>query len=349
MTAATVPVLAGIWQQVQAQGAALDAGSAIVERFRVAHVDCTLAIHGAALAEAVLPPISGLPAPAGGPAVEMQLWDHHATGTGEPHDVQVLRHPTVIPRYVDARRTLRVEPTATTITQVPGTPGALFTCDDATELPHYVRAAPLPHAFAALLAPHGLHLMHAACVGLPGLGGVLLAGRGGSGKSTTALICLRDGWQYVGDDYVVVDPAAATAHRLYATGKIDPTHLATRPQFLPAGAAVVADPTATDKSIAVLLPALAGLLVHDLPIRAIVRCTVAHRPETTWRRIPAGEALLALAPSTLLQLPTGGTPPLPAMAGLVRALPTCELAVGTELDEIAPTIKAMLIALQDSR
>ena len=346
MTQRSAPSLTEVWQQLLTMSAGLDPAAATVVRVGVGHVTCSITVHGAALADAILPAISGLPAPSGGTTVELRLWDHTATGTTEPLDVQRLRDPSLIPRFLDDRHTLRVERTSTTITRVPDDPGALFTCDDARDLPHYVRAAPLPHAVAPLLAPHGLHLMHAACVGLPGLGGVLLTGRGGSGKSTTALTCLRDGWQYVGDDYVVVDPAAATAHRLYATGKVDPAHLAQRPQFLPAAATVAPDPSGNDKSIAMLLPGLDALLVHTLPVRAVVRCRVAHQPATTWRRIPAGEALLALAPSTLLQLPTGRANPLAAMAGLVRDVPTCELSVGTELDGISPAIEAMLTSLR---
>ena len=54
------------------------------------------------------------------------------------------------------------------------------------------RAAPLRTALHFALAAPGRQLVHAACVGVDGRG-VLLAGPGGSGKSTTTLACLRAG------------------------------------------------------------------------------------------------------------------------------------------------------------
>ena len=58
-------------------------------------------------------------------------------------------------------------------------------------------------------------------------GGVLLAGKGGSGKSTTALTCLNSELQYVSDDYcVVVAQPSPFAYNLYCTAKVraDNTH-----------------------------------------------------------------------------------------------------------------------------
>lgn len=346
MTVAAAPSLAEVWDRLLAQSEGLT-DEPMHLRFRVGEVGCHLTIHGRGLADAVLPALAGLPAVtnANAAAVDLRLWDHAATGTTLPDTVAAHRDDTLMPRFVDATSALRIDPTSTTITRANAAPTGLFTCDDAATLPHFVRAAPLPQAFAAGLAGHGLHLMHAACVGLPGLGAVLLTGRGGSGKSSTALRLLRDGWQYVGDDYVVVDPAARVAHRLYATAKVDPANLQARPDLLPTGAVVAPDPAGLDKSIAWLLPALADRVVASLPLRAVLRCTLAHRPESSWRAIPAGEALLALAPSTMLQLPTSTARPLAPMADLVRALPTFELAVGSDLTTIAPSAQALLEAV----
>ncbi len=47
-------------------------------------------------------------------------------------------------------------------------------------------------------------LVHAACVGIENEG-VLICGRGGRGKSTLAVSCLADGFQYISDDYLILN------------------------------------------------------------------------------------------------------------------------------------------------
>ena len=66
----------------------------------------------------------------------------------------------------------------------------------------------------------GRQLVHAAAVGTDE-GALLITGRGGVGKSTTALACLEAGMQFLGDDYVVVglDPEPQV-YRLYGSAKL---------------------------------------------------------------------------------------------------------------------------------
>ena len=77
--------------------------------------------------------------------------------------------------------------------------GLYWTLDSDT-LPTYEWAAPLRTQLHWLGSHHGLQLTHAAAVGLNGRG-LLLAGKGGAGKSTTSLACWNAGWQFVSDDY----------------------------------------------------------------------------------------------------------------------------------------------------
>ncbi len=69
-----------------------------------------------------------------------------------------------------------------------------------------------------------LQPMHAGAVGRDD-GGVLIAGRGGAGKSTTSLACLDGGLLYAGDDYVLVDVDQPTVYSLYNTAKLRPENL----------------------------------------------------------------------------------------------------------------------------
>jgi hypothetical protein len=102
----------------------------------------------------------------------------------------------------------------------------LYRVPSAKQLPWWERAAPLRPAFFWALTGPGRHLVHAGAVGDPERGGTLLAGAGGSGKTTLALAALVSGLRYVADDYLLLetDPSPV-AWNVYSTAKLDEGHL----------------------------------------------------------------------------------------------------------------------------
>lgn len=79
-------------------------------------------------------------------------------------------------------------------------------------------ALPVLHAHAA---PTAWSPVHAAGVGVDGRF-LLLAGPGGSGKSTAAVACAAAGWDYAGDDFVMVEPLARRVEPIYASARLRP-------------------------------------------------------------------------------------------------------------------------------
>ena len=65
----------------------------------------------------------------------------------------------------------------------------------------YERGKPFRVLLSVWLHDRGVQVVHAALVAR-GDRGVLLPGRGGAGKTTSALTCLLAGFRYLGDDYV---------------------------------------------------------------------------------------------------------------------------------------------------
>lgn len=61
--------------------------------------------------------------------------------------------------------------------------------------------------------------VHASAVGRDGRF-LLLVGHGGAGKSTAAMACLAAGWQYAGDDFVLINPKKRLVEPLYASGRL---------------------------------------------------------------------------------------------------------------------------------
>lgn len=221
---------------------------------------------------------------------------------------------------------------------------ALLWVRDAQALAVQHHGAPLLVVFAAWANSHGLRLVHAGCVGTD-RGAVLLVGKGGAGKSTTCLLCAEAGLDYLSDDYCLVGlKPVPTAFSLYCSGKL---HRHILPSF-PRLAALAVDPGANDpstKPVIYLRQDHGYAVTSQRPLRAIVVPTVTGRPETTFERTSAAQALLALAPSTLFQLPNSGNGAFQSLTQLVRTLPCFRLNLGTRFETIPPAIRALLAGL----
>jgi hypothetical protein len=157
---------------------------------------------------------------------------------------------------------------------------------------------------------------------------VLLAGKGGAGKTTTTLASIHAGLSFVGDNYVLLSlEDEPTVYGLYGTAKLWPETVKRLPHVESLiGALDVAHDQKIVLDVARHWPCQ---IATGLPIRAVVI------PEITGSRrarvVPCspGEALLALAPTTVLQLPRETTG-LAAMAQLLRRVPTYKLELADD-------------------
>ena len=211
---------------------------------------------------------------------------------------------------------------------------------DAAQLPYWEAGAPLLTLLHWWFGAQGKQLVHGAAVGYPE-GGVLLAGKGGSGKSTTALACLASDLLYAGDDYCLLqtDPAPMV-FSLYNSAKLVRDQLGRLPfltELWESGGE-----KEEEKALAFLQPHLPRRLTAGFPLRAILLPRVTGTPRTSLAPVAPAAALKALAPSTLFQLSGAGAPAFLVMARLVRTLPCWQLQLGTDLEEIPRTIGRLL-------
>ena len=102
-----------------------------------------------------------------------------------------------------------------------GTNTGLFWMEHTQGLPFWVNASPLRTLLHWWMEKKKCQLVHAAAVGTKN-GAVLVTGKGGIGKSTTALSCLKSGFFYLGDDFVVTRlRPEPLVYSLYSTAKLD--------------------------------------------------------------------------------------------------------------------------------
>lgn len=223
---------------------------------------------------------------------------------------------------------------------------------EVSKVPGWAAASPLRTPIGLLLATRDRHLLHGAAVGHAS-GAVLLAAKGGSGKSTCALACLAAAavpgaprFLMAGDDFVVLEPdqAAPRVHALFGTAKIDRAHAALFPAL---ERLVVRDGGPLDapgeKAVLRLLPDAADRLASVLPLRAIaVPALGLDRPESRIEPLSRSGAMLALAPSSIGLVQGAGAATLDAMTRLVAGLPCYRLRIGRDVHGIPLAIEALL-------
>jgi len=207
-------------------------------------------------------------------------------------------------------------------------------------LPYWAKAAPLRSLFHWWMETKDCQLLHAAAVGNRDEA-VLITGKGGLGKSTTALSCLARGLQYLGDDYVVVqqDPTPRV-HSLYNTGKVAWDQIARFPQF--AGLARNPDSPEEDKAVMYLFPEMAGRIAKSLPLKAILTPCIGGRPQTELGRVSKSLLQRAAAFTTMSQLPHASRRTQDFVNRLVDSLPGLRITLGTDFDGIADGIQQLL-------
>jgi hypothetical protein len=216
---------------------------------------------------------------------------------------------------------------------------AVFWAPD-PRLTYWEYGSPLRSILHWWLLSRGLQLVHAAAVGNSN-GGVLIGGKGGSGKSTTALTCLESPLFYVGDDYTLLElDSAPVVHSLYNSAKLNSDHVQRFPSLLPK----IANPDrlAEEKALLFVNEHDRAKVAARLPVKAILLPRVTGRPETRLKRVSVAMTLAALAPSTIFQLPRAGGEAFKFLAAFARGLPCFSLEAGTDLSTIPPVIERLL-------
>lgn len=207
-------------------------------------------------------------------------------------------------------------------------------------LPYWCYASPLRTLFHWWMTQQGNQLLHAATIGSPD-GALLITGKGGVGKSTTALSCLTSGMSYVADDYLVVglDPEPM-AYSLYATAKLEPDQLARFPEFEPL--ITNREYLGTEKGVVQLWPAYRDRLARALPIKAIATPCFAGQPDTQFRPVSKLALQRAAAFTTLSQLPHAGRATHDFIERMVERLPGLQLALGSTIEAVPDAVRHFL-------
>ncbi|HEY4002236.1 MAG TPA: serine kinase [Candidatus Xenobia bacterium] len=320
-----------------------------------------LRLAGLALQSRVLPALARQQVAAtAAPALTIQMWDDVSTGTRLPVLLEIFLREVKAAHgdWLDARHAVRgfndervhtvfrLGPQAADILSVfdAAQASAVYWTHDATLLPYWECGSPLQTLLNWWAESEGLQYVHAAAVGNEG-GAVLLAGQGGSGKSTAALACLDSDLAYLADDYCLVGLVPEPrVYSIYNTAKVvGHDDLARFPRL----AATVVNPhrAATDKALLDLHPRGACRWLDAAPIRAVLAPIVTGQDCPQLLPMSRHEALQALAPSTLGQLAGAHQASFSRMVRLVSAVPCYRLRMGGDVTAIPPLLAGLLATL----
>lgn len=217
---------------------------------------------------------------------------------------------------------------------------AIYWVDKAERVPYWEASFPMRSIIHWWTRPQPLQLMHAGAVGLPD-GGVLLAGKSGSGKSTSTLACLDSELLYLGDDYILARTAPTPyVYSMYNTAKLVPDNLHRLPHLQPLISN--SDQLESEKALFYLKDHYPDKFIHGFPIKAILLPRVTGQRDTRLTKASAAASLKALVPTTILHLPRASHEAFQKMSALVKQVPTYHLELGTDMAQIPQTILNLL-------
>jgi hypothetical protein len=322
----------------------------VVRHLDVAGTRIALSFAGRQLIPSLLPALAHLEVPADRAAdVTFHLWDTRSTGIEAPPppcgrecftdrgDIWGLASRRIRSAFHWIEYSLN-------LLDLDRRAGMFWVRSD-ERMPYWTKASPLRSLLHWWMEANGAQLLHAAAVGDDD-GALLITGKGGSGKSTTALTCLTSGLRYIADDYLVVrlDPEP-TVCSLYSTAKLDQGQMARFPGLVPF---VTNAGEADDKAVVHLHPAFGGQLRRTLPLKGIAMPRFTGGSDTTFT--PASPILLqrAAAFTTMSQLPHAGRTTHEFIDRMVGTLPGFTMELGTDLTKVASAVRDLVQCSDDT-
>lgn len=220
----------------------------------------------------------------------------------------------------------------------------IYWVTDSCDIPWYETGAPLRTLLSWWFSHSGQQIIHGGAIGTEA-GGVLLGGKGGTGKSTAALASLDSPLLYAGDDYsLVTTETRPFVHSLYNTAKVKAQADLKRFSWM-ASRICNADRIGPDgeKPMMFLHEYRPQKMIAGFPLTALVLPRFIPGNEKC-RVIPVApeSAFKALAQSTITQLTGAGSEALRAISKLVRQLPCYLVRFGEDPKEIPEVILNVL-------
>ena len=205
----------------------------------------------------------------------------------------------------------------------------------------FYRCLPGQDAHSRILSAHALYelfflwartmnmfMLHAAAVGVKGKG-VLITGKGGSGKSTLSISCLLEGMDFVADDYTLISGQGQLfAFPLYTSVLLNPDMAQ---QLEPDMPVTYVNPARGNR---LCFDASSHLFCPHLEIGAVIAPVVDNCEMPYIKRTLPGNTIARMIYSTVRQMGIIRDPePVRAIAERFLNVPVYEMHLSTDLEE----------------
>ncbi|MBC7810883.1 MAG: serine kinase [Burkholderiales bacterium] len=221
---------------------------------------------------------------------------------------------------------------------------ALYCISNVADMPFDFRGSPLLNILHWWPQTRGLQLVHGGAVGLD-TGGVLIVGKGGSGKSTTTLACLQSKLQFAADDYCLLQTEGTPSiYSVYSSAKVEVDNL----QRLPHLKTLMSNPDALDgngeKATIFLKQHYPEKLISHFPLKAVLVPRITGEPQTHIKPTSRMNAMQALTISTMVQLSGADKAAFDGIADVIKQVPSFALELGTDLRQVVAALENFLAA-----
>lgn len=217
---------------------------------------------------------------------------------------------------------------------------AIFWAKDYRCLPWWISGSPLQRIINCWMMRREKQLTHAAAIGTA-QAGILLAGKSGSGKSTTSLACLAAGLKYVSEDYCLISSTKnPSAYSVYNSAKLTADTLERFPELQSKTANPQRGPN--EKAFLFQQQLYPEKLLAQFPIRAVLLPKITNNTSPRLKPASIIDGLLALAPSTLFQLSNCGSATLKCFRSLLTQVPCYHLELCNNLPAVAHLITQLI-------
>lgn len=217
---------------------------------------------------------------------------------------------------------------------------AYYVVNKVDALPWWVSGSPLQIIFHAWLRANHFQLTHTAAIGNH-RGAILLSGKGGSGKSTTVLSCLREGLHYIGEDYCVLgNNTTPTVYSIYQSAKWT---LSTRHIFPDYENHIMnLDVANTEKALVYIADLFPEKIKLSLPIRAVIFLTVGTQSKPVIKKHSLQASLKELMMSTIIQLPFYHAKTIDILKKTLSTVMHYEMTLGLDINANVQVLRDIL-------
>lgn len=213
---------------------------------------------------------------------------------------------------------------------------AYYVIRDLPSLPWWVSGSPLQVILHVWMREKGLQLTHCASIANK-KSAILLAGKGGSGKSTTLLSCLQEGFDTLGEDYLLLGPDRI--YTVYQTAKWTPQTCRLFPSYEPH----IANPRVAyqEKALIYYKDIFPSQIAFSSRPHAIVSLSIG--PSLHLEKGDLRSSLQSLLLSTAMQLPHPDPRTTALLHAFAKPLDHYRLTLGPDLKENVALLRSLFL------